>query len=250
MPYEEPKKVSEKYPLMNVGPREVREVKEVLTRLCLNEEHGDPTCFRACCTYREYLRTTEAKKGRKFDWETFFLEWLSHAVIYFARVEGGPTENYSGIRVPLPFPEVPAIYRETSRFIEKYLGDLGNLETNPKRIKMKVWRLRKSGILKGIERRLLARAYQTGAIARSGIDHDLMRQMIDFILSRPRKKIEESVLLRHFPGKDKMRDFDPIFNFLNLEGGVIRRGDKDYIFERLIEKDGRSVVISLVPKTK
>jgi hypothetical protein len=108
--------------------------------------HEKKPCLRACCIYREYLRSKKGK-GREIDEESFFLEWLINHIIY--REQG------------------VSIYLTTAKFIKKYLerdyfylpfSGLNDLKKLSRRIKLKVWRLKKTGILLKIRRRIKRRA--------------------------------------------------------------------------------------------
>lgn len=198
-------------------PPDIDKIKEVFLALKKDVCHSPPLVL-PCCLYRQYKRKP-GKRGKTFDEESFFLEWLVYDIrlskikaefdaIYkdeFDREPGEPplTEIYRfDIR---EYFKVPKIYKEVVDFIKKHLPNSG-INLDPERIKMKIYRLRKSGIVNELEHKIRLEQQKINPISpekkikqkKVWKDFKLAREVADLIHSQPGKRIKRKLLLKSF----------------------------------------------------
>ncbi len=214
-------------------PIDIDKIKKVLLDLKRDICHSPPLVL-PCCLHHQYKRKP-GKRGKTFDEESFFLEWLVYEIrlskikaewdaIYkdeFDREPGEPplTEIYRfDIR---EYFKVRKIYKEMVDFIEKYLPN-SSIDLNPERIKMKIYRLRKSGIVNELEHKVRLEQQKIHPISpekkikqkKVWQDFKLAREVADFIRSQPGKRIKRRLLLRGF--NIKVEDLERVHDHLKI----------------------------------
>ncbi len=115
--------------------------------------------------------------------------------------------------------KVPKIYKEMVDFIEKYLPN-SNIDLDSERIKMKIYRLRKSGIVNELERKIRLEQEKINPTSpekkikqkKVWQDFRLAQRVADFIHSQPRKRIKRGLLLKSF--NIKVKDLERIRDHL------------------------------------
>lgn len=250
-------------PILPIHIQEVvKEAREVWENLRTGRVHSDKggICIRACCLYPEYLRAAPRGRARKFSPETFYLEWLSHDLLFWFRyrereiVRDGYDEKYvkpagweplkgkSGLKagavyIPWSFLRTHrrGLYQKTALFLREFLSDL-KLDTSAKRIKLNVWRLQKKGILPELERRILLRDNYTGR-THLGIMHSTF----DFLLKRPNYSATRREIIRHL--KITTNDYKSIIHGFWGKLSISHQG-KRFGIEEMIKPRG-SVLYSL-----
>ncbi len=194
-----------------------------------------PGCIDPSCLFQRYKEKYK-NKGRKFDEESFFLRWLT-GEIRFSSVKGKWNLIYKNEseREPNESPttqifrsslieyfRVPRIYKKTSEFIKKYLSN-NNINSNPQRIKLKVWRLKKSGIIGDLEFEILKEwskiqpSEKKETWKKTREDFKFAQNVANYIYSLPEKQIKRRSLLRkgRFQGKT-VEDLKRIHDHLNF----------------------------------
>jgi hypothetical protein len=234
-------------PILPLSVSEIAaEAREVWENLHTGRSHKDKggLCVRACCLCAEYHRTIHPGRGRRLTAETFFLEWLAHDLLFWFRrriheygkdgdefdekiikrvvwdpVKGKSNPMTGAVYVPfLPgnFLKTPrSLYKQTGLFIGEHLRDLG-LDESAKRIRIKVWRLRKSGLLRDLERRLI---YSSAGKRRRrpGTVYDIMRAIADHLMRQPGHSATRRDLMRHLKiSKDDFKSVSLTFMLANL----------------------------------
>ena len=189
-----------------------------------------PEDSRCSIRYQTYRRIHRGK-GRRFDKETFFLDWLIRKIrfsklnvvekIVYKSDTGKGIRQYS-IK---PRQKVRGLEESVSDFIEKELPDNG-INIRPGRIRLKLWRFRKSGIEYKVEKALLAEREKTlgsqpGRLKESKEEWKKLRfiyKVADFVRRRPSATSRREVL-RHFSNK-RAADIEEISDVLEYDFGV------------------------------
>jgi len=215
-------------------PPDIDKIKKVFLDLKSDTCHSPPLVL-PCCLHHRYKRKP-GKRGRTFDEESFFLEWLADEIrfskikaefdiIYKDEFDREPGES--------PITEIyrfdmreyfkaPKIYKEVVDFIKKHLPN-SDINLDLERIKMKIYRVRKSGIVNELEREILLEQLKIHPMSpekkikqkKTWQDLKFAQRVADFIYSLPDKLISQRDLLRHFSNKRK-EDFERIHDYLKL----------------------------------
>jgi hypothetical protein len=212
----------------------------------IKEEFADPDSYTNR-TYSLYRETHKGKKGNKFDKESFFLDYLAleirrskversyffaeeydfHPTLMKLILKGKHTEIISSadIRDYLKVSKA-AIYREVSNFIKVHLPNTG-INHDPKRIKLKIWRLRKSGVLdESRERQQAVLPQKRGKGRRPRGAGKLAQDVTCFVAARPNKIATQREVLRKFSSVRK-EELDSIKGILEEVYGIeilVRKG--------------------------
>lgn len=196
---------------------DIDKIREVFLDLKKDMCHSPPLLL-PCCLYRQYKRNP-GKRGKTFDEESFFLYWLAYEIrlskikaeldtTYKDEFDREPGEPATTIIYRFDIREyfiVPKIYKEMVDFIEKYLPN-SNIDLDPERIKMKIYRLRKSGIVNKLKHKIRLEQEKINPTSREKKikrkkvwqDFKLAQRVADFIRSQPRKRIKRGLLLKGF----------------------------------------------------
>jgi len=216
-------------------PPDIDKIKKVLLDLKRDICHSPPLVL-PCCLHHRYKRKP-GKRGRTFDEESFFLEWLAYEIRFskvkfeydikdkFDREPGEPrtTEIYRfDIR---DYFKVPKIYKEMVDFIKKYLPNSG-INLDPERIKMKIYRLRKSGIVNELERKIRLEQQKIHPISpekkikqkKVWKDFKFAQRVADFIHAQSEKCVSQRTLRRRF--NKKVEDVEAIWDVLERNYGI------------------------------
>lgn len=183
--------------------------------------------------YQTYKKEYK-RKGRRFDKESFFLYWLADRVkaseinvtekIVFKDESSGSAYQY----FIEPGQKVKNLEKLISEFIKKEIPD-SNINSNPKRIKSKLWRLRKSGILSEIKKSIFIKKRK---LEKSQPDYfeklqerkkdwkkmKFIYKVADFIRERP-QGVSQRELLRRFSNK-RESDLTKIMEILKYDCGI------------------------------
>lgn len=209
---------------------DVDKVKSIYSDLINGITHS-PSCNCPSCLFQCYKKKYK-NKGRKFDKESFFLNWLTGET-RLSSVEGkfdliikdehATQIFYSSL---IEYFRITGIYEKTSKFIKKYFPN-NNINSNPQRIKLKVWRLKKSGIISDLEFEIFKEWSKMQPLEkkekweRTKEDFKFAQNVANYIYSLPEKRIERRVLLRkgRFQRK-KIKDLERIHDHLELNFGI------------------------------
>jgi len=218
-------------------PIDIDKIKKVLLDLKRDICHSPPLLL-PCCLYHRYEKRT-GKRGRTFNKESFFLEWLIDEIrfskikveidfIYKDEFDREPgespiTEIYrTNLR---DYFKVPKIYKEASAFMKDSLPNR-NINPDPKRIKMKIYRLRKSGIVNELEREIILEQQKIHPISpekkikykKVWQDFKFAQRVADFIHKITKKEADRRILQRRF--NKKKEDLERIHDILKLNYGI------------------------------
>lgn len=234
---------------------EVQRTKKVYSDLVSGITHPAPCCCESCL-YNLYLGEHKGR-GRKFDKESFFLDYLADEIkhanvertyILVSKEEFSPSirdlifkDERSRLEI-LGYADfgnyfkVRNLYKEISDFIKRELPD-SDIDPNPQRIKLKLWRFRKSGIkniLSKLEQKRTLN-WQTAqpeyiqkvkARKRNIKQMQLAKKIANFIYAQPKKQVTQRILQRKF--KRKIEDLEAIKDLLSWNFGVQIKGKEGY----------------------
>jgi len=182
-------------------PPDLKRVMKFYGDLIADRTHTS-TCRCPSCLYQLHKR-----KGGRFDKESFFLDWLETEVrlslinvvekTIFDTAYRRRNKNRLFINGKDYFKAGRGSRRELSNFIKIHFPDN---DSNYRRIKLKLWRFRKSGIVQELEKEISLRELETNPISwketTSGLR--LAQRIADFIYrERPyraeQRKIRRSI---------------------------------------------------------
>lgn len=219
--------------------RKFEELKNGLT-------HPAPCCCPSCF-YQLYVSRT-GQRGRTFDKETFFLEYLYH----WARLsninvwhgyrfaQNGPSRGEEIYRYDFPdYFRTRGALAVLVKYLKKYFP---KIDPDPRRIKLKIWRLRKSGIIRELEFARLKNASPPS----SNYDEvwkDLSeafrfaQRVAEFINAQPDQRATQREILWRLNKRiedleriHKVEDDEVIFSLLANFGIVSKRKGKSRLF--------------------
>lgn len=207
-----------------VSPVGLQEIRRAWNALEKKSAHPGARCHCPACLFAEHRRSLVGRR-RPFGPESFFLYWL-------VRGEGRRLWRPSG--------------RHVYQGAEAIVRAIG-LSWSKDRIRLKVWRVRKSRIIPALEKRI---KWQPQGKRAAGLDWRLLLALVDFLLSRPGRRATQREVLRHFSTR-RLASIEAIFGhgLLRLPAGsmpVLRVGRR-YELTRSVEPRG-CFVISLRPK--
>ena len=208
----------------------VDQIKEELENLNQNRT-APPEYSRCSIHYQIYKEIRGGNKGRRFDKETFFLDWLASQIrlsklnvvkkIVYKTASGKGVYQYS----IEPRQMVRGLWRSISDFIRRELPGSG-INARPGRIRLKLWRFRKSGIWYRVERALIGErekilGSQPGRLKESKKEWKRLRfiyRVGDLIRKRPDGASKREIL-RQFSNK-RASDLDEISDILEYDFGI------------------------------
>jgi hypothetical protein len=136
------------------NPVDLGRVKKAYADLIENKTHAIP-CTCPSCEYQ--LHKT---KGGRFAKEVFFLDWLllevklsmiNQTEKMYWETAYGPSKIKFSVKWK-DFFKAWGTIQELARFVSKYFP---NIDPSPQRIKLKLWRFRKSGISASLEKEII-----------------------------------------------------------------------------------------------
>ena len=230
-------------------PPDFDRIKTAWKNLVEDKAHSDFLCLCPSCLYRAHK-----KDGGKFDKEVFFLEWL-HFEIKLSLVNQKITQSLeigSKPRILVNIRElfkVRSSIRELSEFIEKSFPEIDH---NYQRIKLKLWRLEKSGILKKLENKITQEWFKTHPVDYRKSDlpkFKLSQKIADFVYSQPGRKTIQRQICRRFFQKKSVEDLEEMRSLLTYNYGIIcehgkRKNQIVYIGKR---KSSRGIFFKVGP---
>jgi hypothetical protein len=193
----------------------------------------DNPCLLPTYTYPLYREMYKNSKGRKFDKEDFFLEWLEEELVLSEITQ---KEGYEGKEMRevikgdiIEYVKAPHSYgfkKRLSEIIRKHFSDI---DSNSRRITLKLWRFKKSGILEKMEKEVSLRLQKLqpddSQLKENWKNLEFAQRIADFIYSQPRKKVARRDLLRHFSNKRK-DDLEDLHDWLKVNYGIIFKKEK------------------------
>lgn len=192
----------------------------------------DNYCSRLYHVYKRGLK----KRGRQFDKESFFLYELAQLIrnskviwaekiIFKSEYDKGASQHSA----KKPGQKIRNIEKFVSDFIKKELPN-SNINANPKRIKSKLWRIKKSAVLHKAKKIVLSEKKKQ---ERSQPDYFQKKQrrkkewkkmrfiykVADYILQSGSRGVSQRELLRRFSNKRK-QDIREILDILKFDCGI------------------------------
>jgi len=170
-----------------------------------------PPCDCPACLFNQYRKYPRGA-GHPFNKETFFLDWLLFE-IKFAMLkittayvgEKWEEKRYYNWRELF---HVRGSIAEIIKFLTKYKNRFPTITNiNPGRIKLSLWRFRKSGVSAVVEKEIILSGLKAQPadpkIKKTWGSLGFAQKVSDFIKSRPGKKASYREILRHFSNKRK-----------------------------------------------
>jgi len=231
-------------------PPDLDRIKTAWKNLVEDKIHSDFLCLCPSCLYQ-----TQKKDGRRFDKEVFFLDWL-HFEIKFSLVNQKITQSLEIGSKPRIYVDMREFFkvrgsiRALSEFIEKKFPEIDH---NYQRIKLKLWRFKKSSILKKLEIKITQEWSKTHPV-----DHRknefwkmlrLTQKITDFIYSQSDKSAYQRVIRRKFFQKKSVDDLIEMRSWLNTNYGILwgegKRKDQIIYYGTMKSSRGRFMKIGL-----
>lgn len=212
------------------NPPDLNKIKNAWEDLINARVHADFLCLCPSCLYQTYR-----EEGGRLDKEIFFLDWL-YFEIKLSMVDQRITQSLEvgskpKISVDMrEFFNVPGSIKVLSEFIETNFPDINH---DYKRIKLKLWRFKKSGVLKYLEQKKIKIWMKAHPVKRK--DHPLIKlkllqKIADFIYSQPEHKALEREIYRKFFQKKSVVDIeeelDEMNPWLQANYGIFRKQGK------------------------
>lgn len=205
---------------------DVTKTRKVYDDLINDKTHPEPCCCPSCL-YHEHK-----KQGGKYDKESFFLSWLEFEII-FSRVNQeeriifktahdlGTYKTYIDGRELIGSIQGRGRIKALSEFLKDNFPDIDH---NHKRLKLKLWRFKKSKAGLKASKEIGNRWTKAAPKEKKkewGDSWETIRfanEVSNYIHSLPKKRIDRSTLLRgKFQGKT-VDDLEQIHGLLQLKG--------------------------------
>ena len=203
-------------------PPDLDRIKTTWKNLVEDKIHSDFLCLCPSCLYQ-----IQKKDGGRFDKEVFFLDWL-HFEIKFSLVNQKITQSLEIGSKPKTYIDMRELFkvrgsiRALSKFIEKKFPEIDH---NYQRIKLKLWRFKKSGILKKLENKITKEWSKTHPVEHRKNEFwkmlRLTQRIANFIYSRPDKSAIQRDICRKFFQKKSVDDLEEIRSWLNINYGIL-----------------------------
>jgi len=205
---------------------DLQRLKKEYYDLINNITHPAP-CYCRSCIYQLYIKKHK-RKGMIFDNESFFLDAAAFEIRRSKMLwtplykDMGSGKGFSDLIYKIEFKEylrVPNSIKDLCNFLKE---EFPGINSNPSRIKSKLWRLRKSGIVNKLESEILSEWQKTQPDIppekrkewkQNWDDLKFAQKTANFINLCPGKKITQRALLRHFSNKRK-EDLERIQGYL------------------------------------
>jgi len=196
------------------SPVDLKRVRGAYADLMDGKTHSD-TCRCPSCLYKLH----KEKRGR-FDKEAFFLDWLelevrlslinqTEKIVFETAYDRGKNKTFIDGR---DYFKSCGTLRALSNFIEKHFPDI---DSNYRRIKLKLWRFRKSGVVKELEKEISFRYFRAHPAKGKEDWKDLRfaQRIADYIYSLKNREATQRELRRHFQKPiEKIEDLRPWLN--------------------------------------
>jgi len=152
--------------------------------------HGDCRC--PSCEYQLHRQ-----KGGKFDKETFFLYWLELEVklSLIPQTERLLDEGWRASVTRKDFSRTWGTIQELADYIAAHFPDI---DPGVPRIKLKLWRFKKSGVPETLEQEFIARRREARPVAEEWKTLPLAQRVADFVYAQPSRTVSQRNLQRHF----------------------------------------------------
>ena len=182
------------------NPVDLDRAKGIWSDLLNNRTHEDCRC--PSCQYQLHRQ-----KGGKFDKETFFLYWLELEVklslipqtdrlIYstFSRPED------KGWRTSVTWKDFSRTWGTIQGLADYIAKHFPDIDAGASRIKLKLWRFKKSGVDAALEREFIDRRLKARPVTEEWKMILLAQRIADFVYTQPSRTVSQRELQRHLHG--------------------------------------------------
>jgi len=173
---------------------------EKFYRALIDDKLHSPTCRCPSCLYQLHK-----KKGGRYKKESFFLDWLE-TEIRFSLVHTVEKTIYDSAyhrgdkaRSFINGRDFFRARRESMRALSDFIKfHIPEIDSNHRRIKLKLWRFRKSGVLQELEKEISAREFETSPLnwKESSRGFRLAQRIADFIYRQKGRRAEQREIRR------------------------------------------------------
>lgn len=199
---------------------DIQRAKKVYVDLINNIVHPG-SCLCPSCLYQ-----FDKKYRGKYDKEIFFLSWLEFEVslslinqkedlVFETAYDSGTFKKFIKLSDTKNLIKGYGRIKALSNFIKKNFPEIDH---NHKRLKLRLWRFKKSGIELKIEREIRRKNIkpeEQKIWKRNWDDLKFAQRVVNFINSRPNKRVSQRELLRRFSNKCK-EDLERIQDSLKI----------------------------------
>ena len=207
---------------------DVQRIRKVYANLINDKTHPEP-CVCPCCLFQEHK-----KQIGKYSKEIFFLSWLEfelrfslvnqkEKIVYEKAFGPGSYKRFiEGLEL-IKFSRGYGRIKALSEFLEI---NFPKIDHNQKRLKLRLWRFKKSGMelkaAKEINKRYVkAHPYDLQKIKEGWKDLKLAQKIADFIYSQPGHKTTQRQICRRYFQKKSVEDLEEMRSLLNSNYGII-----------------------------
>jgi len=206
------------------NPPDLNRIKTAWKDLKEDRTHANFPCFCPSCLYQAHK-----KVGGRFDKEAFFLDWLlfeiklslvnqTEKIVFKDTFDRGQIKIFVDSR---EFFKVRGSIKALSEFVEKNFSEI-----NPdyQRINLRLWRFRKSGVLKMLEEKISMEWWNAHPVDFRKNESwkllNLAQRIADFIYSRPEKSATQREICRRFFQKKSVEDLEDMRFWLKTNYGI------------------------------
>jgi hypothetical protein len=209
-----------------------------------DQDHGD------LCACPRCLFDLHRSRGGRFDPEAFFLYWLELEVDLAARVQieelvSGPGHRGLGTeRVFIEWPELLRPLRLIPLIAEFLRQSFPDINPNPRRLKVKLWRFKKSGVAAALEEEIRDRERRAARPDPGAWQNLRLAQKIaDLVYDQPERSISQRDLQRS--AKVSVDRLEDLRGWLLLNYGIEARAGrrKGQVVYRGRMKDSRGRIL-------
>jgi hypothetical protein len=213
----------------------IKHAREIYLKLQGGSSHRAP-CSCPACLFALYQAKARGP-GKTFEKEVFFLSWLAYEIKWsMVKVTSAYVGNYEERYKEKSFVSLVDLSRvkgwipELSYFLKEHKKEFPGIDANPKRLKMRLWRFRKSRLESVLTLRRELQDPKQAARGKNWGTLCFAQHVADFINSRPGRRASFREVLRHFSNKRK-EDIESISGFLQWNYQLhLRKGRRSCFF--------------------
>jgi hypothetical protein len=209
------------------SPVDLQRVKKAYADLISDKTHPAP------CTCPSCLYHLHKKKGGRFDKEIFFLDWLllevklslinqTERIVFYTPYGRGKDITSVEWR---DFISARRIINPLARFVRDNFPDI---DPSPRRIKLKLWRFRKSGVAAALEKEINLNGIKANPVDLKIIETwqalDLAQKVADHIYKQQDRVATQREIQRFI--QKPVERFEEIRKWLEENYGIVRGNGK------------------------
>jgi len=206
---------------------DIQRIKKFYTDLINDITHPE-ACSCPSCLFQEHK-----KQGGKYNKEIFFLSWLEFEIL-FSLVNQTEKIVFETVFDPGSYKRFIEGEVEVKKFLKGYgrikalsefvKKNFPEIDHNQKRLKLRLWRFKKSGVELKAAKEIQKRYYKIHPFDFRKSDlqkFKLAQKIADFIYSQPKQKTTQREICRKYFQKKSVEDLEEMRSLLNFNYGII-----------------------------